>query len=82
MRILKVVAGVLVVLVIASAIWWQWFRMTPEQAAEASAADAILKADGADDGSLGDLGEDMLDLGIDSGDEAEADQILDDLLDE
>ena len=64
------------------AIWWQWFRMTPEQAAEASAADAILKADGADDGSLGDLGEDMLDLGIDSGDEAEADQILDDLLDE
>jgi hypothetical protein len=79
-RILKVVAGVLVVLVIASGVWWQWFRMTPEQEAEAIAADAILTADGADDGSLGDLGEDMEGLGMNSGDEAEADQILDDLL--
>ena len=81
-RILKVVAGVLVALVIASAVWWQWFRLTPEQEAEAHAADAILNADGADDGSLGDLGEDMEGLGMNSDDEAEADQILDDLLDD
>jgi hypothetical protein len=81
-RVLKVVAGVLVVVLIAGAVWWQWFRMTPQQAAEARAADAILKADGEDDGSLGDLSDDMEALGVTSEDEAEADQLLDDLLDE
>ena len=79
-RILKVIAGVLVLLVICSAVWWQWFRMTPEQEAEASAADQILTSDGGDDDSLGDLDDDMKGLGMDSDDEAEADQILDDLL--
>ena len=76
----KVMIGALVALLLAIAAYWNFFRMTPEQRAEASAADAILNQDGADDGALGDLDADMKDLGVNAGDEAEADQILDDLL--
>ncbi len=81
-RILKVLFGVMVVLFIAAGVWWQFFRITPEQKAEATAADAILKGDGQVDDELGDLGADMKDLGVTASDEAEADGILDDLLDE
>ena len=81
-RFLKVFVGVLVALVVAGAVWWQFFRITPEQKAEASAADAILQGDGQADEELGDLGSDMKNLGVDSDDEAEADKLLDELFDD
>ena len=82
MRALKLFSGILVFVVVAGAVWWQFFRITPEQKAEARAADAILSADGETDEDLGDLGDDMKNLGVDSDDEAEADKLLDELLDD
>lgn len=82
MRALKLIVGILLALVVAAGVWWQFFRITPEQKAEARAADAILSADGQADEDLGDLGDDMKNLGVDSDDEAEADKLLDELLDE
>lgn len=76
----NIIIGSLVALVLAAFAWWHLFRLTPEQRAEATAADAILSQDGEEDEALGDLGADMKELGLDSDDEAEADQILDDLL--
>ena len=62
--------------------WWQGAHLTAEQRAEADAANAILEQDQTEDEALGDLNEDMKGLGMDSDDEAEADQILDELLGE
>ena len=81
-RILKVLLGVVVALVVAGVVWWHFFRITPEQRAQAKAADAILNEDGQGDDDLGDLGDEMQELGVSAGDEAEADEILDELLDE
>ena len=78
----KVLTGALVALLLAGAVTWFGVRMTPEQRADARAADQILSQDGADDGALGDLDTDMKDLGVSAHDEAEADQILDDLLED
>ena len=81
-RILKVLVGGLVVLVAVGGIWWEFFRISPEQKAKEEAADAILQGDGQADEELGDLGSDMKSLGVDSDDEAEADKLLDELLDD
>ena len=78
----KVVLGLLVAVLLAIVAWWQGAQLTPEQRAEADAANAILEQDEGADEALGDLSEDMKGLGMDSDDEAEADQILDDLLGE
>jgi len=72
--------GILVALVAAGWIWWECFRLTPEQKANDKAADAILSTDGQEDEDLGDLGDDMKNLGVDTDDEAEADKLLDELL--
>ena len=81
-RFLKIVVGLLVALVAAGWIWWEFFRVSPEQKAKERAADAILSSDGQTDEELGDLGADMKNLGVDSDDEAEADKLLDELLDD
>ena len=81
-RIQKVVLGSVVVVLLAIVVWWQATGLTAEERAEADAANAILERDETEDKTLGDLSEDMKSLGMDSADEAEADQILDDLLGE
>ena len=81
-RTLKLVVSALIVLVAGGVIWWEFFRISPEQKAKERAADAILQGDGQGDDALGDLGAAMKDLGVDADDEAEADKLLDELLED
>lgn len=79
-KLLKIAVGVVVVLVGAGWIWWDCLRLSPEQKANDKAAGAILQGDGQADDDLGDLGDELKSLGMDGGDEAEADKLLDELL--
>ena len=81
-KFLKTTLAVLVTLVVVGWIWWDFFRVSAEDKANDQAANAILQSDGHDDEDLGDLDDEMKSLGVDSDDEAEADKLLDELLDD
>ena len=81
-KFLKIVVAVLVTLVVAGWIWWDFFRVSAEDKANDKAADAILQSDGQADEELPPLEDDMKELGVDSDDEAAADELIDGLLDD
>ena len=67
---------------VAFLVWWFGFRVSAEQQAIDERAAKILSEDGQVAPSLGELGDDMEALGLDAGDEEEAEAFLDELLEE